>query len=338
MNYYIIIGSVIVLILLCIFLFYCISSYKTRQLKIDKEIENKNQELQLEQEHLTTCIATLQQCYDELYESTKNLEIEKSTIENNIIYANNQLTTITKNLTELQQSYDDNKKIIENNFDEQLEQVAKNYQQAEERYKKEYLAAIQENSVFLEEQIQSYQDQISQLENDLNNYQSKVDATVEASKRELEKQQDVNFYKLNLTELDIQEIKKLREILPYFRNAEPINKVIYKVYYEKPYTDLIGRVIGQKAITGIYKITNLNNGMCYIGQAVNIADRWKQHIKRGVGAEAPTQNKLYPVMYALGPESFTFEVVEECDRPQLSEREQYWQGVYHAKDFGYSIK
>jgi len=43
-------------------------------------------------------------------------------------------------------------------------------------------------------------------------------------------------------------------------------------------------------------------------------------------------------MYAEGPENFTFEVIEECGRPQLNEREDYWQEVFHAKDFGYSIK
>ena len=78
--------------------------------------------------------------------------------------------------------------------------------------------------------------------------------------------------------------------------------------------------------------------MCYVGQAVNIADRWKQHVKRGVGAEDWTQNKLYPAMYSLGVENFTFEIIEKCDRANLNKREDYWQNYFHAKDFGYSIK
>ena len=103
-------------------------------------------------------------------------------------------------------------------------------------------------------------------------------------------------------------------------------------------TDMIGRVIGSGVHTGIYKITEISSGKCYIGQAVNIADRWKQHIKRGLGAEPPTRNKLYPAMIAAGPENFTFEVVEECDRSRLDEREDYWQDFYKAKEFGYSMK
>lgn len=122
------------------------------------------------------------------------------------------------------------------------------------------------------------------------------------------------------------------------RNAEPINKVIWKVYYEKPYTDLIGRVIGSGTHTGIYKITNIENNMCYVGQAANLSERWRQHIKRGVGAEAPTRNKLYPAMEEFGVENFTFEVIEECDRAKLDAQEDYWQEYFKAKEFGYSIK
>jgi hypothetical protein len=48
-------------------------------------------------------------------------------------------------------------------------------------------------------------------------------------------------------------------VLPYLRDKEPLNKVIWKVYYEKPYTSMIGRVVGQGKHTGIYKITNLEN-------------------------------------------------------------------------------
>ena len=70
----------------------------------------------------------------------------------------------------------------------------------------------------------------------------------------------------------------------------------------------------------------------------NLSDSWKQHIKRGVGAETPTRNKLYPAMLEIGVENFTFEIIEECERSKLNEREDYWQEYFHAKDFGYSIK
>jgi len=172
----------------------------------------------------------------------------------------------------------------------------------------------------------------------LTDLKQKTAAAVEANKRAEEMRVKQDFYRLQLSEEDIQEIKKLREVLPSLRQKEPLNKVIYKVYYEKPYTDLVGRVVGSGIHTGIYKITNIANGMCYVGQATDIADRWKQHVRRGVGADAPGRNKLYPAMLSFGVENFTFEVIEECQAVQLNEREQYWQEYFKAKEFGYSIR
>ena len=218
------------------------------------------------------------------------------------------------------------------------EQMAQKYQQAEDNYQQEYLKAIEESTKEYTNLIIQKQEELNKISQELVEAKAKQDAIVEANKRAEEVKQKEQFYKLNLSEIDIEEIKKLRSIIPYLRSAEPINKVIWKVYYEKSYTDLIGRVIGQGIHTGIYKITNIENQKCYIGQAVNIADRWKQHIKRGVGAEAPTRNKLYPAMYELGPEQFIFEILEECDKSLLDSREDYWQEFYQAKEFGYSIK
>lgn len=218
------------------------------------------------------------------------------------------------------------------------EQMAQKYQQAEDNYQQEYLKAIEESTKEYTNLIIQKQEELNKISQELVEAKAKQNAIVEANKRAEEVKQKEQFYKLNLSEIDIEEIKKLRSIIPYLRSAEPINKVIWKVYYEKSYTDLIGRVIGQGIHIGIYKITNIENQKCYIGQAVNIADRWKQHIKRGVGAEAPTRNKLYPAMYELGPEQFTFEILEECDKSLLDSREDYWQEFYQAKEFGYSIK
>jgi group I intron endonuclease len=64
--------------------------------------------------------------------------------------------------------------------------------------------------------------------------------------------------------------------------------------------------------------------MCYVGQSVDLAQRWKQHIKRGLGAETPTRNKLYPAMKEFGVENFIFEVVEECQKSALDSQEDFW--------------
>lgn len=271
----------------------------------------------------------------------------------NFIYLNGKITILNQQKNDVQHSIDDLKlqaetasKIIYDQAMEtmqlQLEQSAEREREKFEKAKEEYLNEYQSMlSTGVEEYntaIANLQYEKVRLETSIADARSIADAAIAANKRAYEIQQQNDFYKLNLTENDLSEIEKLKDIIPYLRDPEALNKVIWKIYYEKPYTDLIGRVVGTGVKTGIYKITNITNQMCYVGQAVNVADRWKQHIKRGMGAETPTKNKLYPAMLKDGVENFTFELIEECDRSLLNDREDYWQEYFKAKEFGYSIK
>lgn len=217
-----------------------------------------------------------------------------------------------------------------------IEQIK--YEEAIAAYSKQFLDTMQDSAKIFKLQMEEYNKECDALRVKENELQNTVNAAVEAAKRVEEMKTKVEFYKLQLTEIDLEEIQMLRDISTHLRNQEPLNKVIWKVYYEKPTSDLIGRVIGSGVHTGIYKITNLNNDKCYVGQAVNLADRWKQHIKRGIGADPPTNNKLYPTMLSIGVENFTFEVIEECPRDQLDAREKYWTDYFKAQEFGYSMR
>ena len=292
------------------------------------KIIEESQRLLQTQNQLNEKISNLNNDYNSLIKEIDFLKDKKKILDDNYQQASLNAEMYCKKANEL----------ASEKFAQSAEQMAQKYQQAEDNYQQEYLKAIEESTKEYTNLIIQKQEELNKISQELVEAKAKQNAIVEANKRAEEVKQKEQFYKLNLSEIDIEEIKKLRSIIPYLRSAEPINKVIWKVYYEKSYTDLIGRVIGQGIHTGIYKITNIENQKCYIGQAVNIADRWKQHIKRGVGAEAPTRNKLYPAMYELGPEQFTFEILEECDKSLLDSREDYWQEFYQAKEFGYSIK
>lgn len=282
--------------------------------QLDQETALKNQQLQEEKHSLDLTIVELTARQSELKNSIQSLQE----------YAN--------------EYYNKNIELATEHLNTSLERAAKKYQDDEAAYEEEYLKTIQEYANEFTETFVQKQEELKQLEEAISGLRQTVTAAVEANKRHLEEKTQQDFYRLQLPSSDINEIKKLREVVPYLRDKEALNKVIYKVYYEKPYTDLIGRVVGNRVKTGIYKLTNIENGMCYVGQAVDIADRWKTHIKRGLGAEPGGRNKLYPIMYEIGPENFTFEVIEECPRDQLNTREDYWQDYFKAKEFGYSIK
>lgn len=129
----------------------------------------------------------------------------------------------------------------------------------------EYLTAMGVQSALLSKELNSTNFAIKQAESRLADLSSKVTAAIEAAKRQEEMDIAQDFYRLNLSNIDIEEITKLRQVAVLLRDSEPLNKVIWKVYYEKPYTDLIGRVVGSGIHTGIYKITNIKSQKCYVG-------------------------------------------------------------------------
>ena len=86
----------------------------------------------------------------------------------------------------------------------------------------------------------------------------------------------------------------------------------------------------------IYKITNQLTNMCYIGQAVDLAKRWKDHAKCGLGIDTPVNNKLYKAMQLNGLENFTWEILEECPSNELNEKEKFYIELYQAYEYGYN--
>ena len=83
---------------------------------------------------------------------------------------------------------------------------------------------------------------------------------------------------------------------------------------------------------GIYKIENLINGKKYIGQSVNILERWGDH-KRINERPLEKVKQTYPLYRAFkkyGLENFSFEVIEECSKEELDSRERYWIANYHT--------
>lgn len=86
---------------------------------------------------------------------------------------------------------------------------------------------------------------------------------------------------------------------------------------------------------GIYKYQNKLNGKIYIGQSLDIARRYEQHIydaknrpERGTGIDLAIRK--------YGIENFDFSILEECSIDSLDERERYWISFYDSYNNGYN--
>ena len=152
-----------------------------------------------------------------------------------------------------------------------------------------------------------------------------------------EKDDFIKAHSMGLSVVEKSDISLIRGFAPKLAFKEVMYKLIWSQYYQSKLQALRKSLDADKA-TGIYKITNTKNNKVYIGQAVDIGDRWTQHVKCGLGINVGTPNKFYAAMMEDGPESFTYEVLEVCDKDKLNERERYWIDFYNSVSRGYNTK
>ena len=85
-----------------------------------------------------------------------------------------------------------------------------------------------------------------------------------------------------------------------------------------------------KNVCGIYKVTNKINGKVYIGQSADIGRRWRQHMT------AEDDTYFHKAIQKYGVENFKWEVIEQCKKKDLDEREIYWIEYYDSFNKGYN--
>ena len=331
----------IVLIAFIIFSIIVVIRNSFLQRKLNQKVQLDQQEI----EKFENTLNTLKQAFSNIKTDILTATDEQNALNKNIAALTAQRDELINSLSSLEQQqkyaaelfYKQAQENAEKAFEQEIENIANDLERHRQEAQNIYLKILEESNEYYQTTIANKQKELNQLNITLNELQTIVDNAIAAKIREEEINNQSNFYKLQLSTADINEIQKLRTILPQFRNTELLNKLIYKMYYEKAYTDLVGRVIGSQKTSGIYKITNILDNKSYIGQSTDISERFRQHIKRGTGAETPTRNKLYTAMYEIGPENFTFELLEECPKDKLNEREQFWINYYQTKSWGYNM-
>ncbi len=284
----------------------CTNIYK--KTKYNENIAHQNTELKKDNEYLKTEQEFEQMKLKNLKEKIAELDNVLDNISQN--YENNAKQAFQNYCELLNNEYD--KK--ENEYETLEEKLQNNYNIAQEKALKE----------------------LKTIEEELNKIKATRSAAIQAQLKEKEIKEAKDFYSLTISETDLFDIEALERVKKQLHQPRILSMLIWKTYYQKPMTDLCNNVLGTVIKTGIYKITNQLNDCCYIGQSVDISARWKEHAKCGLGIDTPPANKLYKAMIEDGLYNFSFELLEECSKDLLNEKEHFYIELYQSDKFGYN--
>ena len=148
--------------------------------------------------------------------------------------------------------------------------------------------------------------------------------------REKEIQEKTDFYRIQLTDNEIEDLKIIKEVESRFNNKEVLHKAAFDCYIRRPLLEMEKRVLNGKKPSGIYIITYIPTGEIYIGKSTDISNRWQEHCKSAYGVGTIAHSSLHTKMARDGIWNFTFQILEEVPKEKLGEREKYWIEQYNA--------
>lgn len=300
----------IILIIFIIIGFFCYKWYSLRS----QQIKLKKKEIYLQDRQ-----EAIQQGY-----TTK------------IIEAENRLSSIEEKIQQKEQQF--NQKY---NFEEQqIQSRLKDYENLKRKTIDQQLEFFKlecnRQKAKYEQKLSSIQQEVQAAAASLQTLKQTRKAAYQAILRQKEIKNKIDDYRLVPSNIQLSDIKKLEKVKLELAKPRILSMLIWQTYWQPLAKVKFPVILKDKTKMGIYKITNSQTGECYIGQAVDIYKRWNQHCKAGLGIDTPPGNKLYKAIQEYGLQNFTFEILLECNRDELNEKEKYFISLYQADTYGYN--
>lgn len=307
---------------------------KTIEVKLD-ELAFQRDTLKSECNLLCNKVTELNQQEENLLTSIQSLNQEVTDKKSQIIQLQIDIDNQANIIQSLQNTADNLRESAEDQAKQSAELAFRNKTlELQQDYEKQQ-QTFQQKQDELNGKLADCEAQIAKEQDKLDALKSKQEAYIQAQLREEAIAADTSFYSLALDELTLNDIKLLRDLQTHFIKKDAIDKLVWDAYYKPAYDILMAHLnlsAGQKVV-GIYKLTDRATGQAYIGQSLDIRERFRTHIKTALAYGTAT-NKLYQAMKKSGLENFTFEILEKVTRAELNEREKYWIEFYQTKELG----
>ena len=207
--------------------------------------------------------------------------------------------------------------------------------------------ALNEIQTECEKQEKAYKDAAEQVYVDCNDKVSHYMVWTEGFKQKFEsiqaalrlydaEKQAKLYYTIQLPEEFQEDIEYLlTTVADKVQHPDIISKLVWAEYVKPNLEDTFKR-IEIKAEPGIYKLTSLATGKCYVGKSTNVKTRIADHFKSAVGIKSIADQAVHHAILKEGFWNWQIEVITYCDKDQLSELEKYYIDFFDAQTFGYN--
>lgn len=307
--------AIILFLVLSIANVIVIAAYLKKKRKLD-EVDLSNQErLNQQKKALAEVEQKLASCKQQNY--TLDTEISNKLIQVSAIQE--RYDTLTTNLSQIQDTYDVLVKQAEQNYAAELEELKRKNQEE-----------IDEANLMTQVAINKVNGQID----DCQKLYASLVASYQVANEESDARRHVQISLATREDIDFM----LNYVSPRLKNPTIISKLIWSEYFQKPTNDMLDYVLPSRDCAGIYKITNDETKEAYIGRSVSVRKRLTDHIKSSLGIDTIADQHVHQVMREKGIWNFTFELIEECPREKLNEREKYYIEFFHTDQYGYNQK
>ena len=161
--------------------------------------------------------------------------------------------------------------------------------------------------------------------------------SIERSLRQYDAEQQAKlFYTIQLPEEFQEDIEfLLTTVAAKIQHPDIISKLVWQEYV-KPNIENTFKRIEIKSEPGIYKLTSLINGKCYIGKSVDVKKRVADHFKSVVGIKSIADQAVHHAILKEGFWNWQIEIITYCDKDKLNELEKYYIEFFKAQEFGYN--
>lgn len=285
---------------------------KEQYRELDKEFSLLQDKRGYEQYKLDECKKDLQAALDTYHEITDNKlkEIDDSIEEQR-----------RTRQAELEQFLQGKKEYYQKLLDDTIKQCEVQDETIKEASETKWREAM--------EQIEKYNNSIAEARERFEG----IERTLRAY--DLEQQQKL-FYTIQLPEEYHEDIDfLLTTVAAKVQHPDIISKLVWTEYVKPNIEDTFKR-IEVKAEPGIYKLTSLINGKCYIGKSTNVKTRIADHFKSAIGIKSIADQAVHHAILKEGFWNWQIEIITYCDKEKLSELEKYYIEFFKAQEFGYN--